>query len=285
MNQRDRGIDTPPAAPPAMETDGHDVHELGQQGTRTVGGHASLRGLRLAMQFLTRLPVPGVKDFSPADLARSAAWFPFVGLMIGAVVVLVVYALDHRNTVLAAIVGVLAWVWLTGALHLDGLADLMDALGASHRDPQRFFAALTDPHVGTFGIVSIVLVLMLKAAALAVLPADTLLAMALIPAWGRLGPLAWGRWLPPLKPGQGERFAWQISVAWVALWTLALSLASVILAPVLCVAPLVIAAWGAWLKARVGGMTGDCLGAGVEVTETTLLSLLALTSGAVPVRL
>jgi adenosylcobinamide-GDP ribazoletransferase len=242
----------------------------------------SLRGLRLAMQFLTRVPVRGVSDFSPLDLARSAAWFPFVGLVVGAIVGLVVFALDHRSAGLAGIVGVLAWVWLTGALHLDGLADLCDALGASHRDAERFFAVLRDPHLGVFGVVSIVLVLMLKAASLAMLATNALWAVPLILAWGRLGTLAWGRWLKPLRSGHGEQFAWQISIGWIVLWTLALLAASAVVAPVLCAAPLVIAAWGAWLKARLGGMTGDCLGAGVEVTETALLLLVALTSGAVP---
>jgi adenosylcobinamide-GDP ribazoletransferase len=234
------------------------------------------------MRFLTRVPVPGVSDFSPADLARSAAWFPFVGLIVGAVVALLVFALDHRSAAVAGIVGVLAWVWLTGALHLDGLADVADALGASHRDPQRFLAVLADPHVGTFGIVSIVLVLMLKAASLAMLTTSMLWSVPVILAWARLGTLAWAKWLQPLKPGHGEKFAWEIPAGWIVFWTLLLLAASAAVAPVLCVAPLVIAAWGGWLQVRLGGMTGDCLGAGVEVTETALLLLVALTSGAVP---
>ena len=234
------------------------------------------------MQFLTRVPVPAVEDFSPPDLARSAVWFPFVGLVVGVVVGLATFALERRSPGLAAVVGVLAWVWLTGALHLDGLADLSDALGASHRDQQRFFAVLSDPHVGTFGVVSVVFVLMLKVAALAMLPREGLLALPLILAWARLGTLAWARWLAPLKSGQGERFAWRISAGWIAFWTVGLLVASIVVAPMLCVAPLGLAAWGGWLKARLGGMTGDCLGAGVEVTETALLLWVALTSGAVP---
>ena len=241
----------------------------------------SFRGLRLAAQFLTRLPVPGVADFSPADLARSATWFPFVGLVLGVVVSLVTFAIGHRSAALAGVVGVLAWVWLTGAIHLDGLADLADALGASHRDPQRFLVVLEDPHAGTFGIVSIVLTLMLKAAALAMLTTDDLWSVPLILAWARLGTLAWARWLKPLKSGRGERFSWQLSVGWIVFWTALLLAASIAIAPVLCAAPLVIAAWGAWLRVRLGGMTGDCLGAGVEVTEAALLLLVALTSGAV----
>lgn len=238
-----------------------------------------MRGLRLAMQFLTRIPVPGVADFSPLDLSRSAAWFPVVGLVVGALVALVAFALGHRSPLLGAAAGVLAWVWLTGAMHLDGLADLSDALGASHRDPRKFFAVLADPHVGTFGMVSIVLVLMLKAAALALLDTDALWAVPLILAWARLGTLAWSRWLPPLKPGHGERFTWQLSVGWVVFWTVVLLAVSLVVAPVLCVAPLVIAGWGLWLRVRLGGMTGDCLGAGVEVTETVLLVLVAVVPG------
>jgi adenosylcobinamide-GDP ribazoletransferase len=235
------------------------------------------------VQFLTRLPVPGVAEFSPLDLARSAAWFPFVGLVLGAIVGLVTFALDYRNPVIAGFVGLVAWVWLTGALHLDGLADLADALGASHRDPERLFAVLADPHLGTFGMVSVVLVLMLKAAALAWLPQEALLALPLLLAWSRLGTLAWARWLRPLKPGQGERFTWQLSVGWIAFWSVLLLVASAAIAPVLCAAPLIIAAWGWWLRVRLGGMTGDCLGAGVEVTEAALLLLVALTSSAAAV--
>jgi adenosylcobinamide-GDP ribazoletransferase len=224
--------------------------------------------------------VPGVADFSPADLARSAAWFPFVGLVLGAIVGLLTFALDFRNPVLGGIVGVVAWIWLTGALHLDGLADLADALGASHRDPEAFFAVLADPHLGTFGVASIVLVLMLKAAALAWLPTDVLWALPLLFAWSRLGTLAWARWLKPLKPGHGERFTWQLSVGWIVFWSVLLLAGSMVIAPVLCAAPLIIAAWGFWLRVRLGGMTGDCLGAGVEVTEAALLLSVALTSSA-----
>ena len=118
-------------------------------------------------------------------------------------------------------------------------------------------------------------------AAIVIFGSGIRLAVPLILAWARLGTLAWARWLKPLKLGRGEHFSWQLSVGWVVFWTALLLAASVAIAPVLCAAPLVIAAWGAWLRVRLGGMTGDCLGAGVEVTEAALLLLVALTSGAV----
>jgi adenosylcobinamide-GDP ribazoletransferase len=254
------------------------------------------RGLRLATQFLTRVPVPAVEDVSADELSRSSAWFPFVGLAIGVVVTLAVWAVSYRASLLGAGVGLLAWVWLTGALHLDGLADLSDALAAAHRDPQKFFAVLAEPHLGVFGVVSIVLVLILKLVGLvelaahvatpaailprpAVLPPPALLALPLVLAWARLGPLAWSRWLEPLKPGQGQRFATQLHVGWIVFWTVVLLAASAVLAPAVCIAPLAIVGWGAWLKWRLRGTTGDCLGAGIEITEVVVVYALVLTSG------
>jgi adenosylcobinamide-GDP ribazoletransferase len=227
-----------------------------------------------------------VEDFSAEELSRSSAWFPLVGLAIGVVVSVIMFVCAQRSAAVAAALGLLAWVWLTGALHLDGLADLSDALAASHRDARRFFAVLADPHLGAFGVVSVVLVLILKLTGLAqlsvptsltlpLMPVPTLLALPLIPAWARLGPLAWSRWLKPLKPGQGERFAWHLNVGWIVFWVVILLGASAVLAPILCIAPVVIAAWGGWLKWRLGGTTGDCLGAGVEITEVVLLYALA----------
>ena len=235
-----------------------------------------LRGLRLATQFLTRVPVPAVEDFSAEEFSRSSAWFPFVGLVIGTVVSVVIYVCAHRNATLATAIGLLTWVWITGALHLDGLADLSDALAAAHRDKQKFFAVLADPHLGAFGVVSIVLMLILKATGLAQISLPELFALPLVPAWARLGPLAWSRWLTPLKPGHGERFSGQLNVGWIVFWTVVLLAASAAFAPILCAAPVAIAAWGLWLKWRLGGTTGDCLGAGVEVTELVLLYALVL---------
>jgi adenosylcobinamide-GDP ribazoletransferase len=247
----------------------------------------SLRHLRVAAQFLTRLPVTAVRDFQPDDLARAAAWFPLVGALLGALLAAIVFIGEMRNALLAAGLGVLAWVWLTGGLHLDGLADLTDALAASHRDRERFLTVLADPHIGAAGVVALMLDLLLKFTALAVLSGTGLVALVLIASWARLAPLAWRAWLEPLKPGQGAGFVGSPArassgrdVLVVTFWTVLLLLASALLAPVLCVAPLVIGAWGWWLRRRIGGMTGDCLGAGIEVIEVVLLLAIAFTSGA-----
>ena len=228
-----------------------------------------MRRLILAVQFLTRIPTPQVRDFKPDDLSRAAVWFPLVGLIIGALVAAAVVAGAWLDPWLGALAGLVVWVWITGALHLDGLSDMADALGAAHRDPARFLEVLKDPHTGTFGVVVIVIAIVAKLVLLA--RADPW-AIALVAAWARLGTLGWTLWVPPLAAGSGERFAWQLRPYQVWLWALALSAASAWLAPPLLLAPLALIGYAVWLKRRLGGMTGDCLGAGVEIIEIALLA-------------
>ncbi|MDC7691614.1 adenosylcobinamide-GDP ribazoletransferase [Vogesella indigofera] len=265
-----------------------------------------MRSLILAVQFLTRLPTPQLKTFDPAWLADAARWFAPVGLLVGAVVWLAVLAGSLLDPWLGALLGLLAWLWVTGGLHLDGLADLADAQGAAHRSRERFLEVLKDPHLGSFGVMSmamqliaklVLLMLLLKfslseagvsqgalyspdALRLSGLP-DGLIALAanlapllLVPAWARLFTVAWSATLPSLAAGSGERFAWRTH--WPSFWLSAalLAAASYWMAPSLLLAPLAGLWWWAYLKRKLGGMTGDCLGAGIELCESLLLLLL-----------
>jgi adenosylcobinamide-GDP ribazoletransferase len=244
-------------------------------------GNRHIRAAILAMQFLTRIPVPQVKDFQASDLSRSAVWFPAVGLLVGALLAMALGSLAEFDPWAAAALTLVFWVWVTGALHLDGLSDLADAIGAAHRDPARFHAVLKDPHTGSFGVAVMVLQLAVKLVFLMLIAkAGAAWTLIFICAWARLGPLAWSLWLPVLKPddgmtGTGERFAWAIETRHIALWALLLSLAF-ILSPALLVAPLACATWWLFLKYRLGGQTGDCLGAGIEIAESAALVGLAL---------
>lgn len=238
-----------------------------------------MRGLIVATQFLTRLPVPSLRHFEPADLSRSAVWFPVVGILVGAGVAAFGSAGALVESWLAALLATIAWIWITGALHLDGLADLADALGASHRDRSRFFEVLRDPHLGVFGATTLFLAIASKLVLLHLLFSGiehALASLILMCAWARLGPLAWSRWLRPLSEGSGERFAWNVHTGWIIVWSIVLLALSAWYAPLLAFAPVLIAGWGVYLHVRLGGMTGDCLGAGVEVVEIGLLLITAI---------
>ena len=244
-----------------------------------------MRGLILAFQLLTRLPMhwagtgacpygePVLRDGGAS--AQAAGWFPLVGLVVGVLVALpLIFVPDPR---LAALLALIVWVWVTGGLHLDGLSDLVDALGAAHQDRERFLAVLADPHVGSFGVMALVLQLLAKFVLLWLLAEAEagwlalLLIMALTAAWARLGALVWGQTLPSLKPGLGARFAWP-GGRWISLiWLLAVAGASAVFAPALLLAPLLLLAWWGFLRWRLGGMSGDCLGAGIEGVESLLL--------------
>lgn len=235
----------------------------------------SLRGLILAVQFLTRLPTPQVADLQPAELSRSAGWFPLVGLLIGLVVVLAVGFGASSSPWIGALSGLIAWVWITGALHLDGLGDVADALGAAHRDAGQFHEVLRDPHIGSFGAIAIALQLLAKLLLLAdVAMSQKIWAILLVPAWARLGTLIWSLAVPPLRPGLGERFSCAIDRRAIAAHGVALVAASAWLSPALLGALVIIPGIALYWRRRHGGMTGDCLGASVEVTETLLLLLL-----------
>lgn len=240
-----------------------------------------MRGLILAIQFLTRLPTPQLRNLDAENLPRSAYWFPFVGLLIGVLLAAALWLGSRIDPWLGALLTVLLWVWITGALHLDGLADMSDALGAAHHNSERFLAVLADPHLGTFGVVSLVLQLACKLVLLMLLARNgQYWALLLVPAWARWGALIWGR-LPSLKPGMGERFGGQVSQP--SIWILGMLLMACSVGnPVLWCAPILVLAWREFLLKRVGGMTGDLLGAGVEVVESLALLLLVAQAQLMP---
>jgi adenosylcobinamide-GDP ribazoletransferase len=242
-----------------------------------------MRGLILAVQFLTRIPTPQVRDFAPEQLAQSSRWFPVVGALVGAIVAGAAWLGAGIDPWLGALAGTVAWIAVTGALHLDGLADLADALGAAHRSRERFLEVLRDPHVGSFGAIALIVAIAAKLVLLAVLLRGGFdlerlaIDLALAAAWARYGAVLWSRTLPPLAPGMAERFAWRASAVELWAWAAALCVLGVAggALVVAIAAPVALAAWWAYLRWRVGGMSGDCLGAGVEAVEILLLLAIA----------
>ena len=236
-----------------------------------------IRSFSHALQFLTRLPAPRIAVFDPDDLSRSALWFPIVGAIVGTIVAAALWMGVQASPWIGALLALIAWVWVTGGLHLDGLSDIADALGVAHRSPERFLEVLRDPHIGAFGTIAIVLQLIAKLVLLAAIASPpALAAVILIAAWARWGAIVWSVTVTPLATGTGERFAWHIDRRAVVVEGAVLAVFSAWLAPLLLLALLVIPAIAAFWKYRIGGVTGDCLGAGIEVTETLLLLIIAV---------
>lgn len=231
-----------------------------------------MKGLVIALKFLTRLPMPRVAVDDDA-FARSMRWFPAAGLVIGALVAGAGWLGTRVDDWVAALAALTVWVGVTGALHLDGLSDLADGMGAIHKGRERLLAVMADPHVGSFGVVAIALQLLAKLVLVHALLSKGVAAfvpLLLIPFAARIGPLVWTIWLPPLHPGLSARFTKAIGIRHVALWAVVLVAAALGTPAILVAAPL-IALWGLWLKRKLGGVSGDCQGAGIELVETGLL--------------
>lgn len=230
-----------------------------------------MKGLIVAIQFLTRLPTPRI-TVSGDEFAASMRWFPAVGLIVGAMVAAGGWAGARIDPWTGALCALLLWVAVTGALHLDGLGDIADASGAAHKDRDRLLAVLGDPHVGSFAVVSIALQLIAKLVLLhALLDRQAFVAIALIPFAARIGPLLWSRALPDLHSGLGSRFRNAVRPVDFLIWG-ALLIAAAWVSPSLLIAPLVFLFWGWWLMRRIGGISGDGHGAGIEISESLLLA-------------
>ncbi|NML95743.1 adenosylcobinamide-GDP ribazoletransferase [Novosphingobium olei] len=229
-----------------------------------------MKGLCIAVQFLTRLPAPSVSVSNDA-FGASMRWFPVVGLIVGGIVAAAGWAGAHVDSWTGALAALAAWILVTGALHLDGLGDMADASGAAHKDRDRLRAVLADPHVGSFGVTAITLQLLAKLVLLhALIDHRQIAALVLVPFAARIAPLFWTRWIAPLHQGLGARFAGAIRPTDIAFWTLAL-LATAWFHPALLAIVPVIVLWGRWITRRIGGISGDGHGAGIELIETALL--------------
>lgn len=241
-----------------------------------------MSGLIVAVRYLTIVPVPGAREPSPtahplAALGRSAVWFPVVGLGLGLVLAALQWVAGRLfPPLLVGLLTVAAWKVLTGGLHLDGLADCLDGLAG--RDPERRLAIMRDSRIGTFAAVGLILVLLVDVAALAEMGADRRWRMVVVaPVVARATPLVLARLFPPARrDGQGAAFQAGVGRAASALGVSLASLASGVLLGwfgLAATAAGVLAALlvGAGLASRLGGITGDVLGAGVEIAELAVL--------------
>ncbi len=237
----------------------------------------------LAVQVLTRLPVPHMRGFADRWVQRGVKYFPLTGALVGAVCAAIFLATSQFwHGVLPALLTVAAGAAVTGGLHEDGFADFFDCMGGATREAR--LAILKDSRLGTYGVLALGLGAGAKILALASLPvAIGAAALVAAHAGGRLAtvavlstlPYAGGISAAKIKPlGQGiTRTDLGIAAAFGLIPLLLLPHAYTLL--VLAVAAFA-AAFTAWTAKRLlGGYTGDVLGAAEQVFEITFLLALA----------
>jgi len=239
--------------------------------------------LRLALSFLSRLPVGPLTDITDRLLGRSLAWFPLVGLALGALLAGTARLLGEQLPPLAlAVLLLLLHVAVTGALHLDGVADVADGCYGG-RDRESRLRIMKDSRVGAMGVVAVGCVLLVKFAALASLPAPRLLpALLFAPAGGRWLQCALAVTSPYARPegGTGGAFVAHAGFREFALATVTVTVAAGVLfglagLALLVLLGLLLLAWRAYSHSKLGGVTGDVLGAACEWSEAALWLLLS----------
>jgi len=237
-----------------------------------------------AFQFLTIIPLPFRLNYQDGDMGRSMRWFPLIGMALGGLLAGSHYLFQlifPEEIVALLLVAVLALA--TGALHLDGLADVFDGFGA-RGDRERFLAVMKDSSTGAIGVVAIVLGLLLKYQALLHLP-DGLNRSGIIifPAIARFTQVlmtAGSR--RARKDGLGAGFISTAGIKEVLIATVTILAAAFLLLGSTGIICCLVATSFAWLSRsyfhhRLGGVTGDIIGCTSELTEIlTLLTIIAI---------
>ena len=240
--------------------------------------------IRLAFSLLTRIPVRLPDAIEDRSWGAAVAFYPLVGLVIGALLTLAAFALMalEAPTGVSALLVLVLWVGLTGAFHLDGLADSADAWLGGYGDRDKTLRILKDPACGPAGAVALILVLLGKWVALtALFESGSVGALILAPVLARAAvvwlflnlPCALEEGLVTRAHENQPRALLQRALVLSALASVLLGWAG--LAMLLTTVALTLA--GARLmRARLGGFSGDLAGALVEAAETAMLLVLAL---------
>ncbi len=240
-----------------------------------------MNALLIALQFLTRIPVP-VRDYTPEQMRDSLYWYAATGLLIGVMLVaaqtLLLLILPWDADAVVSVLLLVLWVLITGALHLDGLADSADAwLGGQH-DREKALAIMKDPRSGPAGVVAVVLVLLLKFALILYLQQHQQLFYLL------LAPMLARSFIPFLflftnyvrAEGLGSPFADRLAVekmlpGLIVAIAAGFLLSGLFWAVAVVLALLVFVLARALMVKRIGGTTGDTAGALIEMLEVAVL--------------
>lgn len=236
-----------------------------------------LRRFFIAAQFLTRLPVPHDSLSFESELGKAAAFFPLVGVIVGGGAALVFLLLQHVLPLSASVLGAIIFTaFITNGFHEDGLADAFDGFGGGWTK-DRILEIMRDSRIGTYGTLALIFLILGKLNFLSSLPHAQIwrwLIVAQTAARWTILPLC--AWLPYARAeGQGKLVAKQVGALAIMTGTATLFLALLLLPwqaalAAFLVAGLVTLLSGLYFRARLQGLSGDCLGATNQLTEVAL---------------
>ena len=238
-----------------------------------------IKGLISAIGFLTIIPV---KSHNITE--RTLFWFPLVGLSLGVILVILNSAfIKFFPSNLNIIILLTIYIMLTGALHLDGFADTVDAIAGGNGNKNRILEIMSDSHIGSIGVVALICLLGLKYVSLINLTGTTfnkvLLIMPLMGRWSMVFSMLLSK--PAKTEGLGKYFISNVSILSVILSTLITAIFLFLLLGQKCVYILgaviiVVLLINLFFNKILGGITGDILGAVCEISELTTLLVLQI---------
>lgn len=233
-----------------------------------------MKSFWLAWQLLTRFPAPQGPDFSETDATKSLSFYPLIGALIGCLIAGILWV-GQSQPIIASIVAISAYVMSTGALHIDGLADTADGWLGGHGNTKRTLEIMRDSQTGVAGVVAIGLLLLGYFAALSQLSVSIALGVVFLWAFSRW--LAVGIMLTTQSvsasslAGEGHNSRatyvfWLHGLGIMALATAILGSAGLLALIIQSTSALLLRLYG---QRRLGGHSGDLLGATIEISQWT----------------
>lgn len=241
-----------------------------------------MRKILIAISFFTRIPIK-LKDVTSEEFYDCMILIPIVGLFIGLILYGVSILLSFIHFVeLQALLMVIAYIWLTGGLHLDGFADTTDAL-FSARDQQKMMEIMKDSRLGAFGAIGLILLILTNWMGFTIILQEHSLALLVIPVFGRVAAImstCFSTYAPG-GGGLGKRFVEMTKIHHFIIYAVSLFLlATLVLGISGLIAALISFIPGLFLmknlQHKIGGMTGDTIGMTIEMNQTFFMVIFSI---------
>lgn len=234
-----------------------------------------LESIVVAFQFLTRLYLPINVEWDTTNLRRSLMWFGLVGAFIGVILAGAMTLFNRFDLIpaVSAIIILLIWIFITGGMHIDGISDMADGF-FSMRDKEKTLEIMKDSHVGAFGVITIVFLLLIKFEMLKefIIIEKNVWLLILPPTIARIAAgLVLSFYETTKKSGLGYTFhSSDPRIFWAIGFVVTLIISSILNIKSLIFIGIAISVsnlMALWAKKKIGGLNGDIYGAIVETVE------------------